>query len=326
MPPFVESFVGKNAAWHQLGTVKGRAFTKEDVKHDAPEILSPISLQPVYVELDFGDDWPLEYTQVPSIGAAVREYDSKIVGAGMGIDTYGLVQPEEAWDWGEAIANLSGFPCISAGTIRNGGQAFFTFDTGDVDSALGTIKGYLSVLNSYDMTWQLQALNSNIIVVCANTAAMAQASAYDRIVLRHTSGIKDRMAQALAAIKANVEHTKATVEIINTLGSIQLRDWSPLLDELLPPISDGGKRSITMRENAREQVAAYIKSDIADGVRGTGLAFVQGVNTYENWSTVIRGTKGRNEADVRAERQIDAMVKGDQPLTRRATDLVLAGA
>lgn len=322
MTDYIEYFMGKDPAWHRAGIVEGRAFTKADVLMKAPELLSKIRLQPVFVRL-FDENAAIGYEQVPKIAANVRECDGKVVGAGMGLDSYGLVQPEEAWDWGQAIAELSGADALSIGTIREGTQWFVTFDTGDAESALGKIKGYLSILNSYDCSWLLQALNSNVIVVCANTAAMAQASAFDRIVLRHTSGIKDRMEQALQAIKANIAHTKATVAVIDTLASIQVRDWSPLLDAVLPPIEDGGKRAITLRDNARAQVAEYIRSDIADGVRGTGLAFVQGVNTYENWSVPIRGIKGRNIDDVRAERQIDSLVKGVQPLTAKATELVL---
>lgn len=328
MPDFVEFFMGKDQAWHRLGTVKGRAFGREDIEHDAPEILMPITLQPLYVinepsGLESGYGSLSDLSLAPKIAAAVRK-DGKVVGAGMGLDTYGVVQPTEAWEWGEQIAGLSGFPCISAGTIRQGSQSFFTFDTGTVESPLGKVRGFLSVLNSYDMSWQLQALNSNIIVVCANTAAMAQASAHDRVMLRHTKGIQDRMEQALLAIRSNVEHTKSTVEVLNSLATIQVRDFKPLLDGVFPIAEGVTGRSKTIKENARDMVREYMRSGIADGVKGTGLQFVQAVNTYENWSATIRGVKGRNQDDVRAERQIDALVKGEQPLTRKATDLVLA--
>jgi hypothetical protein len=236
------------------------------------------------------------------------------------------VQPTEAWEWGEEIAGLSGFPCISAGTIREGSQSFFTFDTGSVESPLGKVRGFLSILNSYDMTWQLQALNSNIIVVCANTAAMAQASAHDRIMLRHTKNISDRMEQSLAAIRSNVDHTRETVAVLDKLATIQVREFKPLLDGVFPIAEGVTGRSKTIKTNARDMVREYMRSGVASGVKGTGLQFVQAVNTYENWSATIRGTKGRNVEDVRAERQIDALVKGDQPLTRKATDLVLAVA
>jgi hypothetical protein len=329
MSDFVEFFMGKDAAWHRLGTVKGRAFGREDIEHDAPEILMPITLQPMFIAIpETIDDMFQTYTrnryvEVPKLAAAVRE-DGKVVGGGMGQDTYGLVQPLEAWEWGEEIAGLSGFPCISAGTIREGTQSFFTFDTGTVESPLGKLRGYLSILNSYDMSWQLQALNSNIIVVCANTAAMAQASAFDRIVLRHTKKINERMEQSLAAIRSNVDHTKETVAIMEKLAGIQVREFKPLLDAVFPIAEGVTGRGATIKQNAADMVREYMRSAVADGVKNSGLGFVQAVNTYENWSATIRGTKNRNVEDVRAERQIDALVKGSQPLTEAATKAVMA--
>lgn len=323
MTDYIEYFMGKDAAWHRAGIVKGRAFGREDIERDAPEILMPITLQPVYVREWDELNQRYRHNEVPKIAANVRE-DGKVVGAGMGFDSYGLVQPTEAFEWGAQIAGLSGFPLISAGTIREGSQAFLTYDTGSVESPLGKVRGYLSVLNSYDCSWLLQALNSNIIVVCANTAAMAQASAFDRVTLRHTKNISDRMEQALKAIRSNVEHTKATVEVLETLATIKVMDFKPLLHGVFP-IAEGVKgRSATIKENARDMVREYMKSAVADGVRGTGLQFVQAVNTWECWSSTIRGVKGRNVDDVRAERQIDALVKGVMPYTDKATELVLA--
>lgn len=322
MPPAVEVYMGRDQAWHVLGIVKGRAFGREDIEHDAPEILSPVELVPTYV-FDGQHDGVPSYTQCPSKGAVRRTYDGKIVGEGLGVDTYGVVQPADAFEWGEAIANLSGFPCISAGTLREGSQFFFTYDAGTVDTLMGPIDSYLTVASSHDGTLALTALNSNIIVVCANTLAMALASASDRITLKHTSKVEDRMEQALAAIRTNVEHTSGVVETVNRLNTIQVREFRPLLDGIMPIIDTPG-RSKTQRDNARATVLDLLRSPVTEGAENTGWAFVQAVNTYENWNQTIRGLKGRDSAIVRAERQFDTIIKGRQPLTDRAIEAVLA--
>lgn len=319
----IEAYMGREQAWYRLGTIKGRAFGRDDMEHDAPELLSAVTLQPTYVRVWDAMNQRYRYDETPEKGAVVRTYDHKIVGEGLGKDTYGTVQPLDAFEWGEAIAGLSGFPCISAGTIREGRQFFFTYDTGTVETAMGPIDGYLTVASSHDGTLALTALNSSIIVVCANTLAMAQASATDRITLKHTAKVEDRMEQALRALQANVNHTKDVVETVNQLASIQVREFRPLLDGILPVIDTAG-RSKTMRDTARSSVLELLRSPVTEGAENTGWAFVQAVNTYENWNQTVRGMKGRDPQIVRAERQFDAIVKGAQPLTTAAVEAVLA--
>jgi len=323
MTAAVEKFMGREMAWHRLGIVKGRAFGREDIEHDAPEILMNVRFEPTYVYMEDTE----EFVETPLKGAIVRD-DGRIVGEGLGKDTYGLVQSTHALEWGEQIASLATFPLVSAGTIREGRQFFFTFDVGTCDSPLGNLSNHLTVASSHDGTIPLMALHSSTIVVCANTLAIAMNSAHSKTTLRHTAHVEDRLKAAINAIKDTKEHLDDTIEFMEQLDTVYVDDVGNFVSDVVgysSDMEDGRKK--TQVTNARDAIMELWRSDMADGLSAhSGLRVVQAVNTYENWGSKIRGIKGRDTEYVRAERQFDAMVKGKMPLTEKAVQRVLVNA
>lgn len=307
--------LGREPMWHSLGQVVGDNFDTDWINRYAPEILSPVHLTDTYVIVN-GEYGP-EYVQTPQKGAIVRTIDNKVVGEGVGKDSYGIVQPMDAYEWGQTIAGLGDLPLVSAGTIREGRQFFFTYQMG-IEAPTGIeYQPYLTVTSSHDGTLSLMGLFSSIVTVCANTLAMNIAGASDRVVLKHTSNVNERMSMALEALRGAAAHVEEVNKQIAQLATIKVRDFKPLLDGLLPVIDNDG-RSKTMRDNARTAVRELLRSQVVDDDhRQTGWAWVQAVNTYEQWSKPVRG----GDRDVR---QFDAVVKGKQPMTAQAIGQVLA--
>lgn len=314
----------REPAWHRLSKVTGEDFGEDEINEYAPEILSPV--KKVKPSILVNDRLGQQRIDLPTTSCVVRTLDNKIVGEGVGDDSYGLVQPLDAYEFGKELGEWGDYPLVSAGLIREGRQFFFTYATGDAGLDGLPIETHQTIVSSHDGSLPMMGLRSATIVVCANTLAMAMSRGVDRITFRHTAFVEDRMEAFLEARKGIEDHQKVVHAQIETLALLKVRDFGLLLDGVLPVMDNAEGRAGTNRVVAREQVRTLWNAPVVQDFGGTALGFVQAVNTYENWNAPIRGRKGLATDTLRAERQFDAMVKGKQPLTDRAIEVALASA
>lgn len=302
------SYLGKDSAWHQLGQVVGDGFDRATIQERAPWILSDVEkVKPHYLTAN-------GMQEGKTVGL-VRTFDGKLVGEGHGADSYGIVQSSEVLEMAEAIATAGDFPIVSAGTLREGSQMFFTLYAGEDSPAGFHMRNYVTACTSHDGSLTAQVFGSNIVTVCANTLAAALWGAFRPIRIRHTRYAGDRVQDAITVLKAQRVQQERVHNGIESLARVPVTalDLSRLLDYVAPVPEEEG-RSRTIAENARGKILALYRDDErAAPFAGSALGFVQAVNTFENWSATVRG-EGDN---VRAERQFGAMTKG-QPLTAKA--------
>lgn len=302
------SFIGKDTPWHRLGEVIGDSFDRSTIDELAPWILSDVEkIRPHYLT-------PNGIQEGKTVGI-MRTYDGKIVGEGHGAESYGIVQSSDVLAMAEAIAKESDFPIVSAGTLREGSQVFFTLYTGEDSPAGYEMRSYITACTSHDGSLTAQVFGSNIVTVCANTLAWSLAGAFQPVRIRHTRHAGDRAKDAVRALeaqRAGQARVSAQVERL-ACTPVTPSDLRGLLDYVAPvPEEDG--RSRTIAQNAQAKILRIYRTDHrAQPWADTALGFVQAVNTYENWDAIVRG-KGAN---VRAERQFASMLKG-QPLTAKA--------
>lgn len=310
-----DMFIGSQDAWHRLGEVVGDDFDFDHVRQVRPEIASNVTKKPLYYEYCDG------YAEIEQQVAIVRDWDEKVLGV-VGPD-YGVVNPEEAYEWASAISEYGDIPLVSAGNLRGGSQFFFTLRMGTEAPAGIEYTPYVSVVSSHDGSQALQAIFSPTIVVCANTLAAAQYNAKSKVTLRHTSRVQDRMEVALDTLRVSAEAAKATNQLIADLASIHIPSFGKMLDTLLPKLDEEGAKA-TRRANLRDDLFTLLRSDmVPEDLRDTGWGVVQAVNTYENWVKPTRKTKGGR--DYFAVRQFDAAITGKgQDLTQKAINAVLA--
>jgi hypothetical protein len=292
-----DMFIGAKDAWHRLGEVVGDDFDFDHIRLTRPEIASPLEKRPMYYEYSGG------FAEIDSRMAVVRLHDEKVVGV-VGSD-YGLVCPEEAYEWASAISEYGEIPLVSAGNLRGGSQFFFTLRMGTEAPAGIQYTPYVSV------------------VVCANTLALAQQNARNKVTLRHTARIQDRMEMALDTLRVSAESAKATNQLISDLAGIKVPSIKTMLDKLLPKLDDEGNRA-TRRAKVRSDILALARSEmVPEDLQETGWAFVQAINTYENWVKPVRKNKSNDNAI--AVRQFDAALNGKgQDLTNKAVAAVFA--
>ena len=310
-----DMFIGAKDAWHRLGEVVGDDFDFDHIRLTRPEIASPLEKRPMYYEYSGG------FAEIDNRMAVVRLHDEKVVGV-VGSD-YGLVCPEEAYEWASAISEYGEIPLVSAGNLRGGSQFFFTLRMGTEAPAGIQYTPYVSVVSSHDGSQPLQAIFSPTVVVCANTLALAQQNARNKVTLRHTARIQDRMEMALDTLRVSAESAKATNQLISDLAGIKVPSIKAMLDKLLPKLDDEGNRA-TRRAKVRSDILALARSEmVPEDLQETGWAFVQAINTYENWVKPVRKNKSNDNAI--AVRQFDAALNGKgQDLTNKAVAAVFA--
>jgi len=310
------AFLGREDPWHHLGFVLGRAFEWADVEQYVPTVASRVNKMPLQDLLN-------PFVQADNdLYGMVREYDDKVLSVVGG--RYEPIQAEEMYDFGSAIQGLFEAPLVSVAGLRKGRQFAFTYDLGASEVGGEKFKHHQSIIGSHDGSIQNLALRSSTVIVCANTMAAALMNGVNRITLRHTANVRDRMEQAVEVVTAarqGIEDFEQTVSRLQA-KTVLPREFDIYLDGLLPAV-DEEARTYTQREAARGAVRSLFRSPLTAGFENTGWAFVQAVNTFEQWSAPLRRAKGENVKDARAMRQFDALVKGGHPLTQRAAELVL---
>jgi phage/plasmid-like protein (TIGR03299 family) len=320
-------YMGRQAAWHRLGEVTGEDFTWADL------LAADISVTKRVDKVPLSDLVILCTVAGDDQFGIVREDNVLLATVGA---RYEPVQAVQAYEFGSDVrrqAEGEGLRAdlISVGSLDHGRRYFFTYDLGRFTIGDYEVADYWTVSGSHDGTSPLLGLNSPILVVCANTLAAAKAAGTTHYRFRHTSGVHDRMDEARQALGTHHENREAYVAMAEGLmrTPVAPQTYKALLDTLFPAGDDVPTRTRNVNDAAREKVGLLYRAedqtvDVVGGVEGTAWAFVQSVNTYENWGMPTRNTRGVGSDTLRAMRQADSVLSGKQPLTDKALDLVLA--
>lgn len=314
-------------AWHQLGTVVGQEFSLLDaVAADLPILrhVEKVSLSTIVPEnMVTGDDQ----------FAAVRFHDghSELIYAGHG-SQWTPYQVIDACAFGELVVGSDGMAPVyeSLGGLGERGERYFaTYKLDEFTIGDHEIRGNFTIAGSFDGSLPLTGITSRYVVVCSNTMAGALATGQKHYVFKHTSGIVNRVEEAKRALNQARENQQSFRELAEGLVATKVtgQDYTRMLNELFPVTDDVPVKTRNANGDARDKVNALWRAEsgqvqVAAGVEGTAWAFVQAVNTYEQWGTPIRKTKGRSTAETRALRQLEQVIRGRQPFTDQAIALV----
>ena len=317
--------LGRELWWHELNEPLGRNADWTDVERLVPVLTQEVDKVPMGDLIDPNEGWKVHADEY----AIVRPADGQIIKTGIG-ERYAVVQAHEFYTWGSEVMEILGrhgeeAGLVSAVSIRGGRQYAFVFEQDEVEVNGVAYRGYMNLLGSHDGSMTNSLRPSSVITVCANTYQMnlGQAAAF---TFRHTTNVDERMEQALTILRETQSAKSAFEDTIRDLTVVRImpRQFDLLLDGMFP-VEDVAARTKVQHDLAREAVRSLFDAPLNNGVQHTGWAFVQAVNSYENWNSPIRKAKGLGTATTRAVRQFDALAKAAQPLTNKAVELVLAG-
>lgn len=226
------SFVSrKEIPWHGLGKIVDKPMTSEEaIKYanaDYKVLLSPVYAKLGHASIDFArlEDNIIKtnYTtynrtkQVPNAFATYREDTNDVFGI-VG-NRYEVVQNTEAFNFIDEIVKTGEAVIETAGVLGNGERIFVTAKLPNYIKIAGDeVEGYLFITNSHDGSQAITAAITKIRIVCNNTLTAALHSCTNKINLRHTKNVHDRLGEGLRLMKMTNDFDREFAEVMNQLN------------------------------------------------------------------------------------------------------------
>src|SRR5262245_21763323 len=220
----------------------------------------------------------------------------------------------------------SGAKINTAGSLYDGRKVWALVE---LDIAIKVAKdpsetlAYLALLNSHDGSSALQAIPTNVRVVCANTwhgAELDGARTGHAYSFRHTKNWRDRIDEAKKVINFGKHKTQLMIDELNALADIKVtaRQREIFVCDFVPmPAAEiVSERVVNNIEPARQAVRDILASPTCDGIDNTVYGLVQAAGEYLD--------------HVRAYRSPDSYVNRTlltvEPLKLRAKKLALSAS
>lgn len=322
--------VAEEAAWHGEGFVKlGARLTREELDVVVPEWVAPVEARPLYTVVNGVPEESASHVANVRLRASNGSPEA-VVGI-VGKRRYKLVQNSAAFDLASGILDArEEAEVASAGLLRDGAVAFLSLYLGDdylVPGQESERRGrYLNVVNSFDASYALTAINSDIRIVCTNTLRW-NLSAPRKVALRHTGSMEEKMQHAREVLRladryADLQSLIAEHLIEETATPAYAEEFFarlvPLPQKDGKPVEEG--RALTNAKALREALAnLYWTNPTVEPIRGTRWGLMQAVTYHTNHDQARRNTAASSALDNRYE----ALVLDDSaPLESRAQRLL----
>lgn len=243
---FESGFTVRERSWHGKETLLAEHPENWDDARMAAGLMWEPRFTQLYVKNDAG-----EFVQAE--GAKMVERDDTGKALGVVSDTFELITHAEMGQIMEAFLDQPNVKFDTAGSVREGRQVYATILLDEPYQIAGDIDGfgdqvttlpYFAILNSHDGTGACKGLFTQVRVVCWNTVQAAAADG-DRhgaqFSLRHTSGVKDRIAEArdiVAGARAEALRWRTIAEELS-LHSVTPTQVTQYLSEFIPEPAAG---------------------------------------------------------------------------------------
>jgi phage/plasmid-like protein (TIGR03299 family) len=289
-------------AWHRLGTTLTDVFTAEEAMRVGCLGGWNVRKTPLHtVELHADGVSVLE---VPGHFATVRT--SPFTGAteplGVVGESYRPIQNEEHCEVLNQLVDDSGAIFDTAGSLRGGRQVFVSLRLPDTMRIGGTDQVDVNIvaLNSHDGTSAFRLLVTPVRVVCANTQTAALANHSASISIRHSAGVKARVAAARDALGLTFRYVEAFQAQAEAMIQQTMTDaeFHRLIAYLFPAAdSDASPRTLTAhRERTQILTALWADAETQSGIRGTAWAGYQAIAEYVDHHAPVRTRQDKDSA------------------------------
>ncbi len=244
---------------------------------------------------------------------------------------YVPIQNHEAADMAEAIAQASGACFASAFSMKGGRRVVFLLKLPtEIKVGDDVIATYLMVCNAHDGSKVLEAVLTNVRVVCWNTYTLALEEASNVWRIRHTENATKRIDEAREVLGLVDKYNQRFAAVAGDLAQRKVNAaFVKAYIEALFPLNVKAKKP-TRVLNARARVEALFngeqKGADMECMRGTRWALLNAVSEYVDHYRTVRATGGRSKDEARAdsllfgsgaklkERAFNLMVKADEML------------
>lgn len=281
----------KQPAWHELGQVVQNPLTVEEALFQAgldfqvaktPVIYStsgdPIQMEDKYVTFRQDTD--------QALGVVGKKYE--------------ILQNKDALSFFDTILEEKGAVIQTAGALFNGKQVFVTALMPDHIHVPGDgeVRMYVNLFNSHDGNSPVIAFLSPTRIVCWNTLMLALGNTTNKVVMRHTSGVRGKFQEAARLMgvydKLQKELEEAFDKMVHT--TVKEEQVEALIKRLFPSVKEvGGAEASKKAQGIREQVKAYMFGETGGQQSHPGTAYqvYNGITGYFQNVKNYRSTQGK---------------------------------
>lgn len=286
---FETGFFVATPAWHKLGVVLENAPRTAQEAICAAGLDWEVSLRNLFAA-PMGDG-----QMIPLVGekAVVRESDQTILGV-VGAQ-YQPVQNSQAFNFFDAFVETGMVDYHTAGSLRNGSNVWILAKMRD-SMLVGRdqVDKYLLLHNSHDGSKCLSIGLTPIRVVCMNTLSAALSQGKNRLKMKHTRTVNNRLEAAREALEAYNAQFEAAREAYAFLASkaVTAEVLTQYLEFLfpLPKEREGGRN-----RQVHELVTTLFEGKMLGGSDRSFWSLYNSVTEYsDHWA-------GGKNADTRLQ-------------------------
>ena len=227
--------------------------------------------------------------EVPKFFATVRKDTGEALGiVGQG---YQILQNREAFDFLDSMAAEAKFE--TAGSYgRDGAKSFITMSTEPMKILGDEFKPYMLFTNSFDGSGSIRVMYTPIRVFCSNCLAIAIKQATNKISIRHSISMKERLETARRVLLGNTQYMEAIKSISEEMA---LKPYTSEQFKALVKARFATPEYVSdlAKARAEEHIAALLQAynqDDLQNFNGTVYKAVQAFADYESHKPVFRNT------------------------------------
>lgn len=220
---------------------------------------------------------------------------------GMVKSRHEIVSNEEMFEFAEKL--LIGGRYETAGSLDGGRRIFLSMaldaqiviDESGINDDINT---YLVLSNSHDGSTGLTAAVTPIRVVCTNTLNYALKDAQQKITIRHTKSVQERMQMAVQTLKlaTNYEtHFKSDAETL-LAEPVSDNEFFKIMNAAFPIPTDPSKTQVKNWTVTMDELNAIWNSGTVEGagIKNTKWGAFQTLSEWDQYTRKV--TKGNEEA------------------------------
>lgn len=308
-----DSFAGKRAAWHKLGTVYDPAkhgdLTALKILQlanaDYDVFATPVTTTALVPHTPGSDLKVWKTATDESIRNICRLHPvtGELQIIGQGSPTKKLWTNREIFvDFADALIDVAEPTVSTAGVTRKGRSAFMSFKLpkGLLIGGVDAVELWLTAYTSYDSKAPTQLIIGPVRTVCQNTLNYNIKHATARYTIKRTANAKLNLSQAREALKMAYAYADSVQKIGDALVQVPMSvpQFEKIVAGLWGPGDEATKQARTKwTERYNKLETLFTTAGTQAGIRGTAWAGVQAVTEFCDWEAKVDAKVATRWAD-----------------------------
>jgi phage/plasmid-like protein (TIGR03299 family) len=286
-------------AWHGLGQVVEGAMTSEEAIK-----LANLDYEVDKTKVFFNCGNPECYNEIDGYFATYRKDTNDYLG--MVKSRYEVVQNRDAFGFFDAIIDQGEAIFETAGVLGKGERIFVTAKLPDDFEIKGEkIEKYIVLTNSHDGTSSVIAGLTNIRIVCNNTLQAALNGLENKVSIKHTSGVQDRLKEAHRVMGIASKYSKEVESYFTKMSDFKM-DEGQTIDFItkimtpeylqVPKDKEEEKQMSTRLKNIIDSTVEFTlthPTQTTDALKGNLWGVYNGVSGYYNYVKQYNNTEDK---------------------------------